>query len=94
MVRIHRRRRGVLLGIGLYALVVLGSPLLHHDVARHFKSASHCTACTSTPIASSEVHGVVLDAARLPEAGLARIPEVASVPAAPQLTTPGRSPPR
>jgi len=94
MVLSRRRTRGVLLGVGLYALVVLGSPLLHHDVACHFKSASHCTACTSTPIASSEVHGVLLDTTRLPDAGLAGVPQVASAPSAPRLTTTGRSPPR
>ena len=37
--------------LGLYALVVLGSPGLHHDFDCHVKSPRHCQACAANPLA-------------------------------------------
>ena len=38
--------------MALYSLVLIGSPLLHHDLACHLKSAGHCDACAANPVAS------------------------------------------
>jgi hypothetical protein len=44
-------RRAAVVSFGLYALVILWSPVLHHDFACHLKSPTHCTACTASPAA-------------------------------------------
>jgi hypothetical protein len=94
MARALPNRRRVLLGAGLYALVLIGSPALHHDFVCHLKSSAHCTACTSTPVASSEVHAVRPDDWSFPDAGQARVLEAPSVQVVTLLPTTGRSPPR
>jgi hypothetical protein len=33
--------------VGLYALVVVAGPFLHHDPACHVKSRTHCTSCVA-----------------------------------------------
>ncbi len=47
-----RRIRGRLVILGLYALVTLVAPLLHHDFECHLKTRPHCDACTANPVAS------------------------------------------
>ena len=37
--------------LGLYALVILASPGLHHDFECHVKSPRHCQACAANPLA-------------------------------------------
>jgi hypothetical protein len=40
------RLRGVLgLSLGLYLAVLVAGPALHHDLACHLKSRTHCTSC-------------------------------------------------
>lgn len=63
----HRRRSRRLLAffVCLYALVLLATPLLHHDFDCHLKSAQHCVACLAQPQgsevqASLAAHGVEL----------------------------------
>jgi hypothetical protein len=49
--RMARRRLALLarvLVVCFAGLLALG-PLTHHDVACHLKSATHCTACVSSP---------------------------------------------
>lgn len=57
-----RRRRawGRLAVLGLFALVTLVAPLLHHDFECHLKSRPHCDACTASPTASKIEAGTVL----------------------------------
>ncbi|MGE0453488.1 MAG: hypothetical protein AB7O37_00060 [Vicinamibacteria bacterium] len=45
----RRQRRLLALFACLYALVLLASPLLHHDFDCHLKSAQHCVACLAQP---------------------------------------------
>lgn len=56
----QRRTRGRLFVLGLFALVTLVAPLLHHDFECHLKSRMHCDACTATPAASRIETGVAL----------------------------------
>jgi hypothetical protein len=93
-VTVVRRGRGWLLALlAVYAALLAANPLLHHDVACHLKSPTHCTSCTASPWASRIEAGVPLVSQRLPDAGrvLAKGPE--SVRAAVRLAPAGRSPP-
>jgi len=88
----RRRAQGRLVVLGLYALVALVAPLLHHDFECHLKSRLHCDACTASPAASSIEGGVTLfvhagpQRPALPESDKARAH--AERPA-----SPGRAPP-
>ncbi len=88
-----RRRIGVVLGLGLYALVLVVSPLLHHDLDCHLRSPSHCSACTANPLASRVESGVRLDALRLPVAGCVETLRQKAPHAASPVCLPARSPP-
>ncbi|HET8648165.1 MAG TPA: hypothetical protein VFO85_21895 [Vicinamibacteria bacterium] len=59
-VRARRLRVRALLVTGLFALIVLGAPLLHHDFACHQKSPTHCVACVSSPSAPRAVAKVAV----------------------------------
>ena len=48
-VGLRRSRRFLALFVFLYALVLLASPLLHHDFDCHLRSAQHCVACLAQP---------------------------------------------
>jgi hypothetical protein len=50
-VRRPRPASALLACLGLYALVVLASPVLHHDFDCHLKSPRHCQACVANPLA-------------------------------------------
>jgi len=56
----RRRAHGRLVVLGLFALVTLVAPLLHHDFECHLKSRIHCDACTASPAASRIESGVTL----------------------------------
>lgn len=45
--------------LGVYALIAVVTPLLHHDIACHLQSKSHCDACTVSSTASNIETGVV-----------------------------------
>lgn len=47
-----RSRRWIALGVALYAVVLVASPVLHHDLACHLKAPTHCDACTANPLGS------------------------------------------
>lgn len=47
-----RARTLVALTLAIYAVLLVVSPLLHHDLACHVKSAAHCDACIANPMAS------------------------------------------
>jgi len=40
------------LGLAVYAAILVVSPVLHHDLACHVKSPTHCEACATNPLAS------------------------------------------
>lgn len=67
----RKHRRLLALFVCLYALVLLASPLLHHDFDCHLKSAQHCVACLAQP-QGSEVQATLVDLG----ADLARLGEV------------------
>jgi hypothetical protein len=85
-----RRSRLVL---ALYALVLLASPLLHHDLDCHLKTPAHCNACTANPLAPRIETGVRLVAAGLPEAGTVEIAGAATSSRPVESPHPGRAPP-
>lgn len=78
---------------GLYALVLLCSPVLHDDLASHLKSPGHCAVCMATPQASQIETSLAAAELRLPRAGRVEM----LVPTAPDiavlLASSGRSPP-
>jgi hypothetical protein len=79
--------------LALYALVLLASPLLHHDLDCHLKTPAHCSACTANPLAPRIETGVRLVAAALPDAGAVE-PIGTAAPSRPfQSPHPGRAPP-
>jgi hypothetical protein len=89
--RASRTRLAVL--VGAYALVILGSPLFHHDIACHLKSATHCDACTANPMASPAESGPSIAEAHLPDAGDPAPAPAVPDPAAPRTLAGGRAPP-
>jgi hypothetical protein len=89
----RRRAHGRTIVLGLYALVALVAPLLHHDFECHLKSRIHCDACTATPSASKIESGVRL----LVHVGPLRptLPEsVEAKSCADRPSSPGRAPPK
>jgi len=89
----RRRTQGRLAVLGLFALVTLVAPLLHHDFECHLKSRMHCDACTASPTASRVESGVMLFVHVGPfRAG---VPESVEAKACAQRpSSPGRAPPR
>jgi hypothetical protein len=77
----------------LYAVVLLAGPLLHHDLACHVKSRTHCTACltTVTPSGTQEAAGLV--AIDLRAAGVLAFDRPPSLPSVSVALLVGRSPP-
>lgn len=78
--------------LGLYALVSVVAPLLHHDFACHLQSRPHCDACTASPVASRVEDGVVLACRIVP----VRLPLPENAVArhwAERPSSPGRAPP-
>ena len=86
-------RRWLLALVALYALVLLVTPLLHHDLACHLKSPTHCNACTANPLAPRVVVGIGLPEARLPEAEPVATPDVSACLTVDTSSASGRSPP-
>ena len=41
-----------IVGIALYAAVLISSPFEHHDLICHLKTPQHCTSCTSSQLGS------------------------------------------
>jgi hypothetical protein len=89
-----RRRRALsrLLVLGLYAIVAIATPMLHHDIGCHLESKGHCDACTSASKASRVEAEIVL------AASIARVPHDVVGPESRveerrRATTPGRAPP-
>jgi len=77
----------------LYLLVLVASPVFHHDIDCHIKTPDHCPACGVHPAAPPAAIAAVLCGGVLPEAG-----EITSIydPGAPSVVRveiPGRAPP-
>lgn len=92
-VPVTRRRTGAwILVLGLYALVSIVAPLLHHDFACHLQSRPHCDACTASPEASRIEAGVVL-VSRIQPLRLKRPDSVVARHWPERPSSPGRAPP-
>ena len=91
----ERRRPNAhaVVGVALYALFLVTAPFEHHDLVCHFKTPTHCTACTSSLVGASPNAPAAVGAADLPYAGGAFAVDV--VPDSFLLTvrSTGRSPP-
>jgi hypothetical protein len=94
------RRRGpfgakgpIALMLALYVMVLVVTPVLHHDLACHRTSPTHCTACTGSPAASRVEPRPGLQPSRLPEAGRVESLQQEPTDAAALLYVSGRSPP-
>jgi hypothetical protein len=89
----QRRRRPVALAAGLYAIFLLLVPFTHHDLACHLKTPEHCTACSSTTIASGPRAAVAPEISSLADAGRAVAVEVEEHGVVLPARESGRSPP-
>lgn len=83
----------VAVAAGIYVVVLLVSPILHHDLACHIKSPTHCDACVANPLASRIETGVCLGEPALPAAGFVETSGRVVPKAAVSIRTTGRSPP-
>jgi hypothetical protein len=89
-----RRDRGlILLALALFTLLVSVSPLLHHDIACHLKTPTHCTACLASPPASRIERTAGPEAWTLQQAERIETLRQDPVDLADVIRTPGRSPP-
>jgi len=85
-------RRWILLGIAVYAVVLVASPVLHHDLACHLKAPTHCDACTANPL-GSRVDVVGCPAPAAVAVGADAPAAAAAATALFAFATPGRAPP-
>jgi len=80
-------------GIALYAAFVLAAPVLHHDLACHRTSPTHCPSCVASvsgpdmPSAASAASSCLIDAGATPDVTIA-LPNATQVERAS-----GRAPP-
>jgi hypothetical protein len=79
--------------LGLYALVLVLTPLLHHDLDCHFKTPTHCQACVANPMAAPAAVAWVVGSQLLPEAGEVAVAERRCAPKPLRVEIPGRAPP-
>lgn len=93
LVRAGRGRPWIAVAVGLYAIVLLGNPILHHDLACHLKTPGHCDACTACPQAPRIESGPGPDPAAHAEAGRVETAGTVAPDVAVCLPTSGRSPP-
>ena len=80
--------------LGLYALVVLASPGLHHDFDCHVKSPRHCQACAANPLAPRAAATSVAAELTLIDLGKSEPPAETALPRGIVRNASGRAPPR
>ena len=68
-VRRRSARLWAWLGLAVYCVILVVSPVVHHDLACHVKSPTHCEACAANPLASRVEAAVAAVTAALPSAG-------------------------
>ena len=68
-VRRRSARLWTWLGLAVYSVILVVSPVVHHDLACHVKSPTHCEACAANPLASRVETAVVAVTSALPVAG-------------------------
>ena len=81
------------IGLTLYTLLASLSPALHHDLACHVKSPTHCDACVASPQASRTEPATGLNAPALHALGEPPIGVEPREHWAPVAPASGRAPP-
>jgi hypothetical protein len=81
------------LAVGLYALVLMVGPILHHDLACHVKSRTHCTVCVVSVTAPGTYGTAGLIAADLRANGTIALERAMAVTPVSAALLVGRSPP-
>jgi hypothetical protein len=89
-----RARRLTIVGLGLYAVVLVAAPFEHHDLICHLKTPQHCMSCASSQLGSDPHALPTPGASRLSDAGVAATLEQTAEGALLAAGTTGRSPPR
>jgi len=77
----------------VYALATSLSPLSHHDLACHLKSATHCTTCVVGASAESDSPGAAQPGADLTFAGGVSVGSVRASDHRSLVAIPSRAPP-
>jgi len=82
-----------IVGLALYAAVLISSPFEHHDLICHLKTPQHCMSCASSQLGSDPHPLPVSGASRLTDVGSATIVEQLAEGALLVSASTGRSPP-
>jgi hypothetical protein len=82
-----------LIGIALYAVVLVTAPFQHHDLLCHLKTPQHCTSCASSQLGADPHPPAILGGGHLADAGTAVSPLVLVTGTLIAASTTGRSPP-
>jgi hypothetical protein len=82
-----------IVGVALYAAVLISSPFEHHDLICHLKTPQHCMSCASSQLGSDPHPLPVPGASRLTDAGSATTFELLPQGALLAAASTGRSPP-
>ena len=88
-----RARLLTIVGLAIYAAVLVSSPFEHHDLICHLKTPQHCMSCASSQLGSDPHPLPVPGASRLTEAGFATTFEQDAEEALLASGASGRSPP-
>jgi hypothetical protein len=88
-----RARVLTIVGLTLYAAVLVSSPFEHHDLICHLKTPQHCMSCASSQLGSDPHPLPVPGASRLTDAGFATTVEQHGEEALLAAASSGRSPP-
>jgi len=88
-----RARLLIVVGVALYATVLIGAPFEHHDLVCHLKTPQHCTSCASSQLGSDVLPLVAPGASHLADAGAATTRDRILEGTLLAVRTTGRSPP-
>lgn len=88
-----RPRTPTIVGLALYAAVLISSPFEHHDLICHLKTPQHCMSCASSQLGADPHPLPIPGASRLTDVGSATIFEPLAEGALLATASTGRSPP-
>jgi hypothetical protein len=66
-----------IVGLALYAAVLISSPFEHHDLICHLKTPQHCMSCASSQLGSATIFEPLAEGALLAAASTGRSPPAA-----------------
>ena len=90
---VGRARLLIVVGLALYATVLILSPFEHHDLACHLKTPQHCSSCASSQLGSDVLTLVPPRTSHLSDAGSAATLDQILEGTLLAVRTNGRSPP-